>query len=397
MGTKRHMADRVGRLIAGLGTTGALLDLFSGIGCVAESLADKKPVVTNDAMSFTAVFARARFTGCSRRWTAGEAISQIRPAYRDRLAELSAQNRTLLRAETRALSADWHALADYFANVQHVANNADVAKEASLSATSKGVDRYRLATLYFAGGYFSVRQAIQLDALRCSIDSLDIDSSTRDWLLSAWLAAAAAVVNAPGHTAQYLKPNTSAAAQRIRRYWRRAIWDEFQNRLIDLHHVGSADWRATNRVEVSEAIALLQSGSVEGVDAIYADPPYTKDQYSRYYHVYETLYRYDFPGAAGQGRARPDRFSTDFCLITRVVDAFTALFDVVADLKIPLVLSYPTSGLLDAAGSDIATLASTRLEILATDTFSAEHSTLGASQGTKTKGALENLYVLSAA
>ncbi len=38
------------------------VDLFSGMGCVAEGLADVRPVVTNDALAFTAGFARARFT-----------------------------------------------------------------------------------------------------------------------------------------------------------------------------------------------------------------------------------------------------------------------------------------------------------------------------------------------
>jgi len=46
-----------------------------------------------------------------------------------------------------------------------------------------------------------------------------------------------------------------------------------------------------NRVEVSDALSLLKSSRVSSVTAVYADPPYTKDQYSRYYHVYETMYR----------------------------------------------------------------------------------------------------------
>ena len=146
-------------------------------------------------------------------------------------------------------------------------------------------------------------------------------------------------------------------------------------------------------METSDALALLTGGSLESIGLVYADPPYTKDQYSRYYHVYETLYRYDFPGAHGLGRARPDRTSTPFCRKSQVSDAFTHLFTAVAELRVPLILSYPSAGLLASAGASVTSLASPRLCITTTMSFSAEHSTLGASTGRTHKTATENLYV----
>jgi adenine-specific DNA-methyltransferase len=393
MGTKRDIAHRVRRLVADLKPRGPVVDLFSGMGCVAEGLAGLRSVVTNDALSFTAVFARARFTASGRPLRFADAITMLREPYRAHLNNLVAGQRSRLRAEERALGSTRLELAAYMADAEHVANSTRVAKHAKRAASAIGADRYCMTTHYFSAGYFGLRQAMQLDALRFAIDSVEVCADDRDWLLGSWLAAAATVANAPGHTAQYLKPNNDNAAARIRRYWRRSIWEEFQNRLIELKLVGTPAWRAKNRVEVSDALELLRSGRLEGVGAVYADPPYTKDQYSRYYHVYETLYRYDFPGAAGEGRARPDRFSTGFCLISGVEAAFVELFEAVADLKVPLVLSYPSAGLLRDAGRDVSTLARTRLRIEAAESFSAEHSTLGASKGAKTKSATENLYV----
>ena len=393
MGTKRHIADRVRLLIADLNPRGSVVDLFSGVGCVAEGLAELRSVVTNDALSFTALLARARFTGSERSHDPAGAIAAVKKRYRAHLSTMTALHRSQLRAEDRALESDREDLAAYMDDVAHVANSGAVAKRAAEAAMATGAERYCMTTLYFGAGYFGFRQAMQLDALRFAIDSLSLEPTDRDWLLSAWLAAAATVANAPGHTAQYLKPNSDNAARRIRRYWRRSIWEEWQNRLIGLKLVGTPAWRSRNRVEVGDALKLLRSDRLAGIGAVYADPPYTKDQYSRYYHVYETLHRYDFPGAVGQGRARPDRFSSGFCLASGVKAAFIELFDAVADLGVPLVLSYPTAGLLSDVGHDVPTLASVRLQIRSTESLGAEHSTLGASQGTKFKTATENLYV----
>ena len=111
---------------------------------------------------------------------------------------------------------------------------------------------------------------------------------------------------------------------------------------------------------------------------VYADPPYTKDQYSRYYHVYETLYLYDFPDSSGEGPARGDRFSTGFPVKSRVAETFTELFDAIANLKVPLVLSYPSNGLLVQAGSSVEALLGERFSLESHETFAAEHSTMGA-------------------
>jgi adenine-specific DNA-methyltransferase len=392
MGTKRHLAHHVRQVVEDLAPRGPVVDLFSGVGCVAEEMAGLRSVVTNDALAFTAVLARARFTGDERTLTVAQAISQLRDPFRTHAELLAGRHREQLREEQRALDSRAR-LARYMNSAEHVANSDRVERLARKAARATGPDHYRLATLYFSAGYFGLRQSIHLDAMRFAIDSLDLDEADRDWLLGAWLAAAGTVVNAPGHTAQYLKPNTEAAYKRIRRYWRRSIWSEFQDRLIGLKLVGTKTWRRRNRVEVADAVELLRSGRVDDVGAVYADPPYTKDQYSRYYHVYETLYRYDYPEASGEGRSRPDRFSTTFCLKSSVVEAFEGLFDAARELNVPLILSYPSAGLLTDAGSSVRAAAKGRMNIEKAKSLPAQHSTLGASSGAKTKSATENLYV----
>jgi len=47
---------------------------------------------------------------------------------------------------------------------------------------------------------------------------------------------------------------------------------------------------------------------------VYLDPPYTREEYSRYYHVLETLVKYNYPSCSGSGLTpHPiERFSSKF-------------------------------------------------------------------------------------
>ena len=86
------------------------------------------------------------------------------------------------------------------------------------------------------------------------------------------------------------------------------------------------------------------------VSVVYADPPYTRYHYSRYYHVLETICLRDNPevsttfpnGKGGISRAiyRRERHQSPFCIKSQAEGAFDVLFQKVKELKVPLVLSY---------------------------------------------------------
>ncbi len=62
-------------------------------------------------------------------------------------------------------------------------------------------------------------------------------------------------------------------------------------------------------------------------------------------------------------------------------------------MAVPLVVSYPTGGLLDQTGTtfrDVANRYFLNVDVTALD---AQHSTMGASSGASKKTATENLYV----
>src|SRR5579871_1558207 len=119
MGSKRDIALRVRDHVRALGVDGVAVDLFSGMGCVAESLADTASVVTNDSLAFTGALARARFTASDRPRSASEVVAAVRAPYREQLSSLMAVHRERLRAESAALDGETRTLADYFASSLH--------------------------------------------------------------------------------------------------------------------------------------------------------------------------------------------------------------------------------------------------------------------------------------
>ena len=392
MGTKRHMADHVRDAIGELTREGRVVDLFSGMGSVAESLQDTASVVTNDALSFTAALSRARFTALKRSAEAPATLVRLRPAYDARLRELTQKYSQQLASEYRALAGTRADLVEYMQRAAHVGNSAAHRRAARAAAVASTSEHYELASLYFSAGYLSLQQAIEVDSIRSAIDR-DTHLNDRDWLLGAWITATSVLVNAPGHTAQFLRPNSASAHARIVRTWGRSVWDEFIVALDSVGLVGTEEWRSKNSVFVGDALDLISTGQLHDVGTIYADPPYTKDQYSRYYHVYETLYRYDYPDSSGAGRNRSDRFTTGFSLKSAVVASFHDLCRNVARMRVPLVVSYPSSGLLAELDLTVADIASQYFADVDTLSFEANHSTMGGSTGTSKKTATENLYV----
>jgi hypothetical protein len=86
------------------------------------------------------------------------------------------------------------------------------------------------------------------------------------------------------------------------------------------------------------------------------DPPYTADNYSRFYHVLEVIAGYDYPdlerdrgGKVLRGRypVLGSRFQSDFCRRSRVEDEFRKIIRAASAAGAKLVISYASpTGLL---------------------------------------------------
>jgi adenine-specific DNA-methyltransferase len=145
--------------------------------------------------------------------------------------------------------------------------------------------------------YFTEENAAKIDAIRHQIGEWQplMSRGERALLISDLLRAASRSSNTAGTYGCFLK------------HWK-------ERALAPLELVGSqapsrrGQKHAVFRTEAAELVADLEA------DVVYADPPYTKRQYAAYYHLLETIVRYDSPELTGKTGLRPwTEAKSDFC------------------------------------------------------------------------------------
>jgi adenine-specific DNA-methyltransferase len=405
MGNKQQLAGDVAVFCASLEPQRRLVDLFGGMGSVAGAAANSRRAVwVNDIQRYAQLASRCLIAGREDPPEVEVMRELLLPVYRANLNALDERYGHELRAERRVLRArDIDGLRRLHDGWRHAGNDPDIASEVEALRQQQDTGPARLAVLLFAWGYFGLRQAAELDSIRRAIDEARakrlITAGRADWLLLAWLQTASRIASAPGHFAQFLRPTSTVSASRILAARRRAAWDSFLADLTELKPYGDRDWRRGNRVLGHDALTIWSKLDrlAVGQAIYYADPPYSKDHYSRYYHVLETLTRYDYPDACGAGRYRPDRFRSTFAVKSEVLSSVRAVASNVAKREGILLLSYPSSGLLTAElGVDPSALLQEYFDtVRLVVQRAARHSTLGARHGLAAQVVTEYVWAAS--
>jgi adenine-specific DNA-methyltransferase len=367
-----------------------MLDVFSGMCSVGEAVGPVRPVWTNDAQVFASEVGAALFT------------SQTLPLRSQAIADTF---HTLYRA---ALSRSQEVWASQLAIEQVLleAPNFDAfdLQRASLlsalqaSACDNGLRRPNLFARQYAESFFGLSQALEIDAIveavRGQTPSPQMSESQR-WLMIALGRTMLRISTTTGHFAQYLnpKPNNFRTFQRQRR---RRVWTEWLESSDELDPIGSAGWRKQNIAFNEDTLLLIPKlkNASERPSVVYADPPYTNDQYSRYYHLLETLILYDYPSTTGAGLYRNDRFVTRFSLKSQSASAISSLISSVSQVGSDLVLSYPTNGLAYSKGINIEDLLRRYFRsVEVCHAIAHDHSTFGASKGPSKSSVIEKIYL----
>jgi hypothetical protein len=220
--------------------------------------------------------------------------------------------------------------------------------------TRARVDRLRLpgantvCIRHFGGQYFSYAQAAELDAIADL--ARDSGSST---LLAAVLSTASHLVNSIGKQfAQPIRPRDKSGLPK-RHVVKKIIAERgLSARSVFMGYVQQYEQLAVTRrdhiaVRGDFREALARPALKPSV--VYADPPYTRDHYSRFYHSLETIALGDDPtitmsnlgdGLQSRGGYRAGRHQSPFCIKSEAPAAFSSLFASVSALQVPLVLSY---------------------------------------------------------
>jgi adenine-specific DNA-methyltransferase len=390
MGTKRHLAHHV-RQLASDCPSGPLLDGFSGMCAIGQSLASDRQIWSNDLQAFAHEVALAQFCSAAGKIGTRRMIAAMEPLVEENLTLCRSAFSLSLQAEALALEErDVEQAEADFQRSSIAANN--------LSVRNSCLPSYTLLAARYGGTYFGHMQSCEGDSIRYGLDALldreEIDKDSHRWGLIALCAAMSKVSTTTGHFAQPLKPKTGNSTKHFSQRGR-SVWNEWVALLPSMKALGSRSWRRKNKAFRGDTIDLLKDlqGSGDHPSLIYADPPYTKDQYSRYYHVLETIILYDYPDCHGSGLYRADRASSTFSQSSQVEEALDHLIEGAKKLSAALILSYPAEGLLKNSTSVIPRIIYEHYgsypDILEIDY---KHSTMGASKGRDKHEVREILY-----
>lgn len=204
---------------------------------------------------------------------------------------------------------------------------------------------FMLFTTYYANTYFGVQQSFDIDCIRYAIE-VEQNEIIKSVLFSAlFFAMKECVFSKDGHMAQPLdKDKNSSKLLKIRS---RSIMEKFEEKLLEF---GTDDFVISDKKNKTFNLdfndLLKDKNTLNDLGFIYADPPYTDMQYSRYYHLLNTLVLYDYPqisltrGVLSNGLYREGRFQSDLSKKSKATEQINELFRACKENKINIGLSF---------------------------------------------------------
>ena len=343
LGSKLRLTDSIGSLLDEL-SKGTVCDLFAGSGTVSLALSHSRTVVAADIQEYSRVLCTAILRPVP---ITDHEVIELTVRAQQCQKKLEPFLEPLLDYEQRAIElAETHPelLCDLVENGSLLLeSHADGKLLKALEETKRRIKaggRSLLVTTYFGGRYFSYKQSLSLDSLLNEIEG--------ETCLAAVLSTASTIVNSVGKQfAQPLRPRRRDGSIKTH-----LIQQMCRDRMEDAGRI-FADWLSRYRSVVQKRPHQVFRGdfrsvlaNLENVDVIYADPPYTRDHYSRFYHVLETLCLRDNPaisstfmsGPISRGLYRTDRHQSPFCIKSKAPTAFMELFSGANGR--PLLISY---------------------------------------------------------
>jgi len=349
LGSKLRALPAVTSQIAELTSEGVVWDAFTGSSVVAQAVAGAGlDVWATDTQRSSAIFAEA-LLGVDASPGAAVGLAQAVAGLFTAAHPDEARWARYLSAEDELLAErDYDGLVALYGGLPQRWRSAERWSECAPLAST------------FAGTYLSLRQAMALDAARHELRERRVAGEVDRWTYAAALtslchAASEAVHSAGKHFAQPIQPAFEGAANygfvRGRSLRDRAVVietkavDAAANIAQAVHLDGNHAAGATDVLTVDAS--QLQA---QGVTVVYADPPYTAQQYSRFYHVLETLVDgFSAPiqsvrGSTPKGLYPAERYLSPFCSRRQAPAAFEQLIRTSREAGAHLMLSYSTTG-----------------------------------------------------
>ncbi len=353
MGSKRALCGfLVEAISSALPESGIVIDLMCGSGVASGAFSKIWKTFSSDAQQFCTTLAVIHGGGFNRA-AAQALLSRIVPIVRQHFDALQRDLTWAIEREDKLFyrDADEVLLEEYrdfmrsFPTLSNKTRSShwDPQAEVERRRANHILYPYCLFIAYFSNVYFGLRQCVEIDSLRYSIDQLN-DESEKKWALGALIATLSALgTTYGGHFAQppvsspdniTLKNLSSVIDKRSP-----SVTHEFAVRLLNLSEESQKSSRPIEIVPGPWDKALSILGEKLGTESVlvYVDPPYKREEYSRYYHVLETLVSYSYPSCTGKGLTPEpsERFRSEF---------FTKVASKIEDTLVSVIVSIVERG-----------------------------------------------------
>lgn len=344
-----------------------VVDLFSGSSLVSQALyLNGMPVISNDVMEFcsdmSACLLNVSKTSNSAKLLrkAIDTVSScdITPEFINPFMSYITQEESLLKQK------NLHGLKDLYSQLPVISNEmVGVSNQVLFIKDNIGKEAFNSAPLitnYYSGSYFGIRQSIRLDAIRNYIECYYRDNNDQ-WVYTAMLTALYSTLSAIVHSAgkHFAQPISITdfdedKITNIRLFENRSFnVDELFVRFLEeilskTDNVELIPYSISSCYDVqNKSFADLIKN--KPISVMYADPPYTAQQYSRFYHIPEVVRSYRYPqlqqfrGHITQGLYPDNKFKSDFCSKSKAKEAFRTVFGLVEKVQCSFILSYSES------------------------------------------------------
>ncbi len=364
LGSKLRIMDDIGSVVLKLDPYGGrICDLFSGSGTVSGYFRDKRPVTSIDIQEYSKIL-------CGAVLSSGlEKDVQLSDIINGKFFEKSTSMFSpLVQYECECLellkNGTYEPMYDLIENGSIYASKINGFKGSrplnnclgtvieNLEKSQSWSSDYSITILY-GGLYFSFEQAIGIDCIRHYINN-NPDSDERNILYASLMGATSDIVNTVGK--QFAQPlrviNSQGELKKVHRNKiindrSENIYEHFINWTNEYKKLGQVNYG--HECICGDYADVLDNFDKDYFSVIYADPPYTRYHYSRYYHILETIAKNDFPqitttfendSRISRGMYRANRYQSPFCIESKAGRAFDSLFKKVSRFDAPFILSY---------------------------------------------------------
>lgn len=328
-----------------------LLDLFSGTSIVAYNFKNTNEVFANDVSPFAYEIAKALIDNNSVKKY--EDFDRVRNFYRKNKNKLKKIFKEKFEKEKIFLQNNSiDELIKFYNNMSNYPH--DFVNEAMNIRDYRKNNKlfpYILFSSYYSNNYFGIHQSLDIDSLKYAIDHGNFNEIEKGILHTClFYAMNECSFSRDGHFAQVI--DLEKSKKRLLNSRKKSVYNYFIKKLDDFCR---SDFLVNKRMfsknknyalSLNYKEALLKDKINSEIDVVYADPPYTTNKYSRYYHLLNTLVLYDYPkitkynGGYTKGLYRANRYKSLFCSKVNAIKEIKNLFEICKKNKKIIAFSY---------------------------------------------------------